>query len=195
MCDRFTTIEDITDNRVKIVKDKITGFLNASYTLNRIAEIYSDVPKKRMNNWLRSNGTQELINSIRDMNGLTEGAELIINITDVPNKYRGSYVHEDVYRAFAFWAHTEYAARSIRILSSLQEDKIRNLELERTTLVEKMDQQAQTMKEQTEMIKNLKRDNLKQTEQFEALMAHTANVHDEVIGARGDISLLTDADY
>ena len=163
MCDQyqFESFNNVINKDITIIKEVNSGFYNITHSRNIIHNIRQKENKttKRVDDWFRLKDSDGIINNFKKVLNI-DNVSFIIK--DVENKYRGTYVHKDLYQWILQWLDFEYAILIIRMINKLQEEYIirTQIQLEEKDckideLIKKIDNQTDQLNEQSSQIKEL----------------------------------------
>lgn len=179
MCDQyqFESFNNVINKDITIIKEVNSGFYNITHSRNIIHNIRQKENKttKRVDDWFRLKDSDGIINNFKNVLNI-DNVSFIIK--DVENKYRGTYVHKDLYQWILQWLDFKYAILIIRMINKLQEEyNIRTqIQLEeKDSKIEEMSNDIKCIREEN---KKQSEENKKQTE----LIVNQSNQIKELLG-------------
>ncbi len=122
---RFVEISDIVNDKIKIVIDNETGFMNATKTLGQFYDCYKagkDATRKEVGAWPRLKAAKQLIESVKTKCGIEE--PLYVLDKDIPDEYKGTYMQPMLYDSFLMWIDSDYAFDVICAIRKFHEDTL-----------------------------------------------------------------------
>ena len=128
----FSTIQDVANPNISILRCERTKFYNATKTLNQFYELYPNAAQKQVNEWLRSAKTVRAINAVAQKYNIRE-AHFILH-AGTRNEHKGTYVHPTLYRMFAMWISEDYGVDVLAVVETAQETYTTRLKAENTQL-------------------------------------------------------------
>ncbi len=120
---RFIEITDIVNDKIKIVVDNETGFMNATKTLGQFYDCYKagkDATRKEVGAWPRLKAAKQLIESVKTKCDIEE--PLYVLDKDIPDEYKGTYMQPMLYDSFLMWIDSDYAFDVICAIRKFRED-------------------------------------------------------------------------
>ncbi len=123
MSKAFTIIKNGVDTRLSIVRHNESGFYNISQTATLVHDLKVADGRSQLANaslptdWLRTKDSKELFTAVADENNLNV-EDLKFKKLKVPNNYKGTYVHPQIYDHFVAWLDKKYAIRISNLLRS-----------------------------------------------------------------------------
>ena len=120
----FSIIQDSVDTNINIVRHNRTGNYNVTKTLKQYKEIYGT--DKKIAAWNQTKDGQDT----KDAAIERYGNDVIYEILDVDNDYKGTYVNHALYRAILMWADKGYAFRIFDIIEQHQHEHETKLKFE-----------------------------------------------------------------
>jgi hypothetical protein len=177
----------IADITVLVRKDKRSGcfHINASHFC------HPNKKAKQFSNWSRNQSTQDMITY---MNTISADPS-IVTALEVPNEWKGTYIHLDLFPHLASWISPQIAIKVSAIVNMLYKEKFssileeKNLELEEKDAVireiRELLRQQQTANEQQRLRIEQQHDAT-----IQRLDERTGLIIDQNIGLRGDLSFV-----
>ncbi len=170
----FRIIQDVANPEYHVIYHNPTGFYNASKTLAQLQTLYNKRENTGIGGWVRLKRTKLLISDIKN-EFQVDNVIFTLN-AETPNEYKGTYMHECLYRDFLCWLDTKYAISIFRIISKSQKEFESRLNQE----LNEKDSEISKLKAKIDEMLSIGKHIVKQND----------NLESEVKAARQDISHL-----
>ena len=211
--DDFTILKNGIDANIEIIRHDETGYYNVTKIANLINKLKSennglggnvpnpdirskteqnevaqnsatsDIRSKRINSWLKTDSTKELIKACKFYTDLDE---VVYELkAGTPTAYAGTYVHRYLYDQFLNWLDVKYAIRISRLLDDIHQEANKKIIEDKDDKIDKL--QATVEAQSAEMKKqSAKLD--KQSAEIAELLGYAKNTNQTLHEVQDDLT-------
>lgn len=176
---KFEEYTNIINNDLTIIKETNSGYYNVTHSRNIIHKLRvtnkPNIKTKLTKNWFLLKDSPEVIEILKD--NLNDNKLMFILGNEVDNKYRGTYVHKELYQHMLYWLDIKYCISIMSMIGRLQDEhnlSTKFLLKEKDCKIDKLSKQIDDQSKQID----------DQSKQIAELLGYAKETKDELIDTK-----------